>query len=184
MDWTETGVAEKVDEKIDLEKTYKEFVADCAKNRKNEVIPNSNMAHAQLIVSNIFKLADKEVCIVSTEFYRPFYSRLLPSIEDFLKKNDASLSVLTTRDADSDFISSLRDKFKDKFNYKKIANKNLLFDKDTNSYLNFIVNDTNSFRYEESDGEKENGVVTAVANFNDEKFSKSLRDAFDVINNI
>lgn len=52
-------------------------------------------------------------------------------------------------------------------------------DKNTQEYVNYIVNDKNAYRYEYSDKNIDLGIVEAIANFNSPEEAKILLDNFN-----
>lgn len=159
-------------------KNYVEAVKESARNNTSFRYANSTLEHAKILTEELIKAADKEVCMLSDEFFDNFYMGLSSTIEDFLKKNGTVFKLIVSKNG-SKLASDLSDKYPAKFLTKVKEKKDLPTDKDTKETINYLINDKNGFRYEFSDKNADDGIVEAFADFNSPQERDILKNNFD-----
>jgi len=159
-------------------KDYLDFVKDSAKNKINKRFANSSLEHARLLTEELIMSAEKEVLILTDKFTDKFYSSVTPTIKKFLKKDYTILKIITICE-NSKMLEELKNEFSDKILIKEVDSNFLPKDKQSNEVINYLINDTNGFRYEYSDKNIDKGIVEAIANFNSKKETEQLRNHFN-----
>ncbi len=156
---------------------YVKEVENAIKTNKNKRFANSSLFHAKVLIKNLIKNANNKIYILSSNFHEDFYKSLKSNIEEFLKKEGTILKIIVSEKSNN-LLLELSEKYKDKLFIKNI-NKELLPTDDTSQEkINYIVNDTNGFRYEYSDKDIGKGSIEAIANFNSPEESKIITDNF------
>jgi len=153
-------------------KNYERIVKEAARKRLDKRIPNSTLMHAYLLVKELINNADKEVRILSSKFNEGFYTSLFNEIKNFLSKKDSKLYIITTKE--NKLLNELKNFFKDKIHIHIISKDKMPKDIKRGKIVNYIVTDTNGYRYEYDDSDIEYGIVEGFANFNNEKEAKYL----------
>ncbi len=163
---------------------YEKDVIYARENKLDKRFANSIIEHARILTKEIILDANSTIRILSDSFNEYFYSDLKNEIEQFLKKNNSKIELIVAKsDKTNQLIKYFREKFPEKFIVKFIEHNYFPKDKETEEYVNYIVNDNNAFRYEYSDKELNNGYVNAIANFNNKNDSEQLNNFFDKIKN-
>ena len=157
---------------------YASSVRDSAEKHLDKRYANSSLEHARLLTEELIKHSKKEVCMLSNSFHNGFYSSLKPTIESFLSKEDVTFKLITS-DNDSNILQELKATFPKKFLTKVVSLEDFPTDKDSEEEVNFLINDTDGFRYEYSDKRIQDGLVEAVANFNSPEETNYLKTHFD-----
>ncbi len=161
---------------------YTSSVKNSARNNTNKRFANSNLEHAKLLTEELIKSADTEICMLTDSFHDKFYSSVKPTLIQFLEKQNASLKVIIANN-NSNVLNDLVSKYPKQVLKKVITFDKLPKDKDSDEYINYLINDTNGFRYEYSDKNLNDGIVEAIANFNSQEERDRLKNHFDEIFN-
>jgi len=161
-------------------KNYLNAVKESANKHINKRFANSSLEHAKLLIEELIKHADSEVCMITDNFYDNFYSSLKPTLINFLEKENTTLKVIVANN-NSNVLNDLIGKYPDKVKKKNIELSDLPKDKSSNESINYLINDTNGFRYEYSDKNLNNGIVEAIANFNSQEERDRLKNHFNTM---
>jgi len=164
-------------------KQYEKDVINARKNKLDQRFSNSIIEHAKILTREIILDAKKEVRVLSDSFNEFFYSKLEDEIINFLQKSDTNTFelIVSSNQKENSLIKKFQQKFPNQFKVKFIEEKNFPIDNDTGERVNYVVNDNNAFRYEYSDKNIQHGVVSAIANFNNEKDAQILNKMFEQI---
>ena len=162
---------------------YEKVIKNARKNKLNKRFGNTSIEHAKVLFKEIILDANNNIKILSDNFNNYFYSKILPTIEEFLNrdKNNTLEIIVIDEEKNNELLDFLKSKYKEQVKMYKIPKDNYPIDSDSEERINFIVNDNYAYRYEYSDKDLEYGVVEAIANFNNEEESKILQDIFDEI---
>ena len=159
-------------------KDYKNSVKDSAAKNINKRFANSSLEHAKLLTEELVKSANTEVCVLTDSFHDKFYSSVKPTLMNFLEKPNTTLKVIIANN-NSKVLNDLISKYPEQVLKKVITFDKLPKDKDSDEYINYLINDTNGFRYEYSDKNLNDGIVEAIANFNSQEERERLKSHFD-----
>lgn len=159
---------------------YYETIDRCAQTKENLLISNSNERHAAYLISQFFKYAQSEVCILTGSFYEGVYNskELIDEAVNFLKRdskhqlrlayqNDVPEEEILSRQ----FIKNIEDDPERRGGFEvwdsSVSSKGL---------NHFAVMDKSGFRFE-TDSRKRRGI----ANFGDLESGETLAEIFDLI---
>lgn len=156
---------------------YEEGIKEASKNNTDKRFPNSSVAHARLLIKEIINNSDKELWLLSSTFHESFYKGLETEFKTFLSDDAHKINVIVSEDSDG-LVDRLESSFSDNFIVKKIPKSSFPKDNESKEYINYIVNDTNAYRYEYNETEIDEGIVQAIANFNNKKEATILIDNF------
>jgi hypothetical protein len=156
---------------------YEKGVKDASKNNIDRRFPNSSVAHARLLIKEIINNSNKELWLLSSTFYEPFYRGLEANFRTFLSDKTHKINVIVSENS-TGLIDKLKNDFSDNFIVSKIKKSAFPKDKESKNIVNYIVNDTNAYRYEYNETEIDEGIVQAIANFNNEKEAALLINNF------
>lgn len=159
-------------------KEYKKEISDAIKNNINKRFPNSSIEHAKILVKEIINNSDKEIYSLSSSFNQDFYLSLEKEIRNFLNKKETKFHLMVGN-KENGIISKLKNEYPGQFIVTFIEKEKMPIDKNTQEYVNYIVNDKNAYRYEYSDKNIDLGIVEAIANFNSPEEAKILLDNFN-----
>lgn len=170
-----------------LERDYKTQVNEAAGKNSNRVFSNSSLEHAYFLTQKLIHNANHEIKIITRKFDARFYQDLLPDFKSFLEKDKKNKLAIGIMEGDNNMLlKDLKSQFDNQveIHFFSKAQSQALINKDKDVYINYFVNDTNGFRYEYEDEKIDDGVVSAFANFNDEKSARVLRDFFDKLTSV
>ena len=102
------------------------------------------------------------------------------TIKNFLNKKDAVFKLIISKKG-SQLAKELKEDYPNNFLIKIVSTDKLPKDNETKETINYLINDTNGFRYEYSDKDAKNGLVKAIANFNSPDEREILHKAFDIL---
>ena len=159
-------------------KDYTNSVKDSATSNINKRFANSSLEHAKLLTEELVKSANTEVCLLTDNFHDKFYSSVKPTLINFLDKPNTTLKVVIANN-NSNTLNDLISEYPTQVLKKVIKLSDLPKDKGSNEYINYLINDTNGFRYEYSDKNLNDGIVEAIANFNSLEEREHLKNHFD-----
>jgi sugar-specific transcriptional regulator TrmB len=159
---------------------YTNSVREAAKNNTNFRYANSTLEHAKVLTEELIKHSNKEICMVSDEFFDDFYYSIRTTIKNFLNKKDAVFKLIISKKG-SKLAKELKANYPNNFLIKIVSTDKLPKDNETKETINYLINDTNGFRYEYSDKDAKNGLVKAIANFNSPDEREILHKAFDIL---
>jgi len=162
---------------------YERVIKNARENKLNKRFGNTSIEHARVLVKEIVLDANNSIKILSDNFNNYFYSKILSSIENFLNKNKSNIVEIIVIDNEekNELLESLKSKYKKQVKIYKIPKEDYPIDSDSKERVNFIINDNYAYRYEYSDKDLKNGIVKAIANFNNEEENKLLQDTFDKV---
>ncbi len=158
--------------------SYKEVVGEKAKNKDKEIVSNGSVAHAQVVIENLFLHAKKQINIFSGQLANVYESdAILANVGEFLKKNNSKLKILLQdtekggkKIRENAFIKLCKEFPKGKCEIK-IATE---YDKKRKNH--FITVDSRAYRFEPNKKEKK-----AIACFNDKDFTGRIDEVFKKI---
>lgn len=164
-------------------KRYYETIDRCVRNKENLPISNSNERHATYLISQFFKHAQSEICILTGALYGGVYDpkELRQEAVNFLKKDSKHrLRIAYQYDVPQEEILSrkLINDIKDIKDNQKLKGSFEVWDSSDSSkrFNHFAVMDRSGFRFE-IDRKKRSGV----ANFGDPESGETLAEIFDRI---
>lgn len=158
-------------------RNYLKDIQEAVKNKIDKRFPNSSVEHARLLVKEIINDSNNKVYSLSSTFHQDFYKSIETEIINFLKKPNSEFNLIISSD-ENGLVSELKEQYPN-FHVKKVAKSKLPKDNETKEYINYIVNDNNSFRYEYSEKNLDVGIVEAIANFNSPSEAKALINNFN-----
>jgi hypothetical protein len=144
---------------------YERYVASAANAMSNQVISGSSMAHANILVKNLLKIARQDICIISNRLDGSFWKYLSANIDDALARG-CSIRILCLRQIDHSAIADLAGMGCEKLQVREYSGEDYL--------NNFMVVDRCSYRFEPN-GER----LNAVCNFNDPHLVSIFKDQFE-----
>ena len=156
---------------------YLKDIQEAVKNKTNKRFPNSSVEHARLLVKEIINDSNEKVYSLSSTFHKDFYASIETEIINFLKKPNSEFNLIISSD-ENGLVSKLKKEYPN-FHVKQVAKSKLPKHNETKEYINYIVNDNNSFRYEYSENNIDVGVVEAIANFNSPSEAEALISNFN-----
>lgn len=162
---------------------YERDVKEASNKKLDKRFPNSSLAHARLLTKEIIKSADKEIWLLTSDFNSAFYMSIQKEIEDFLNDPSHIFQVIVASNHNT-FLKDLIAKFPNQLKVKQVNKEQLPKDNDTQEYVNYILNDTNAYRYEYSEKNIKEGIVEAIANFYSPKETSYLKDNFKSLLNV
>jgi DNA-binding LacI/PurR family transcriptional regulator len=163
---------------------YKKAIEEARKEKINKRFGNTSIEHAKILTNEILLDAKHTVKILSDNFNNYFYSKIIENIKNFLKKDKKNvIEIITNKNEkkSNKLIKNLKEEFPTQIKVYYIDNKNFPIDSETGERVNFIINDNNAYRYEYSDAEIDNGIVKAIANFNNSEENQILNEIFEKI---
>lgn len=161
---------------------YERDVKEASRKNLDKRFPNSSIAHAKLLIQEIINNADKEIWLLSSNFNLSFYTSIKEDIEKFLADKTHTLNIIVASNENS-LLKELIKKFPGQLKIKQVNKEQLPKDTDSEEYVNYIVNDTNAYRYEYSEKGIDQGNVEAIANFNNPEEASYLKKNFQSILN-
>ena len=172
-----------------MSNNYGKAVEQAREKKIDKRFPNSVVDHALILIKNIIIDANHEVKVLSDSFNEGFYSQLENDFVNFLNKAPKNrLKIISSTNLDN---SNIINNIINKLNYSADSNEKVMIklvpieqfpkDNSTDETVNFVVNDNNAFRYEYSDKDLSDGIVSAIANFNNKKDSDLLNKHFDTM---
>lgn len=164
---------------------YQAEVSLCAKQRTDKNIPNSSLAHAKIGIEALISIAEGHIRILSKTFNHGFWKGIVDKLVKFLKDHpNGKVDILVT-EKDSESLMLIGEKFagfQDRVR-ASVLNKEQLEKHfpgiEIPGMPNFMVVDPIGFRYELSDKELAQSLVSGVMNFGNAEVSNNLRTAFD-----
>jgi hypothetical protein len=135
--------------------------------------------HARLLVKEIINHSNKKVYSLSSNFHQDFYLSIENEIVNFLKKPNSEFNLIIATD-ENKLVTKLKKAYPN-FKVKKVDKSIMPKDSNTGENINYIVNDSNAFRYEYSEKNIDVGVVEAVANFNSHNEAEILIGNFNYL---
>ena len=157
---------------------YEKIIEEARKQKLDKRFGNTSIEHARILFKEIFLDANNSIKILSDKFNSYFYSKLKNEIKHFLKKDNNNVIEIITTEKNS-FLDKLKTLFPKQIKIYLIDYKQFPIDKETKERINFIISDNNSYRYEYSDKDLENGIVKAIANFNSKQDTLILNKIFE-----
>jgi len=162
---------------------YRKIIEKLADSKENVEIPNSDAAHAALLIATFFRKAQKEICLFTNELHKSVYDNdeIRSNVVTFLNRPDTVLRIAYQRSTYWEdiceqspllkFLLALPDNIiKGKL---KIYNASKI---PSDWARHFAIMDGEAYRYELNHQKR-----TAVANFGDAGNAKKLSEIFDVI---
>jgi len=155
---------------------YRNRVKQLADSHSKEVIPNATVAHATVLIENLFSHAKSKVCIFSGQLNKEVYgnSNVFNNAVAFLSKPTSELEILI-EDPPADVMENdlvlaciKRGEGAGKCTIKFVQTPQ---DKEINCH--FIIVDGKSWRFE-----PDKRSAAAIACFDDDIFGKQLDDIF------
>lgn len=169
--------------------TYRELVNRCADQRLNYPIANGSALHARILISKLFEIAKKNVCLITgtlrvkdsnnIDIYG--YKDVLTTAKRFLSRSDSFLTIIVEtgelhQGEENVFLNELKND-DDKQGTIRVIKPNP-------SVLDFpvahmMVADASVYRVETSaDAKNEHEAITAIANFGDQSVANDLQEYF------
>jgi len=157
---------------------YEDLISELAIIRSDELISNSDVGHAKILIRHLFKFAKQKIYIFSSKLNENIYddSSVLSEIENFVSKRNGNIEILLqepTKFESTRNIANLLDKYSNNIHVKSVSNN-----KDKAITQHFVVNDTNGFRFC-NDKQK----PSAIASFNQKNTATNLSEQFDILFN-
>ncbi|MCK4841943.1 MAG: hypothetical protein KAT04_08675 [Methylococcales bacterium] len=164
-------------------KEYNKMVRDFADQKSEDLIPNSGIEHAEVLIKNLFSHASNEVRILTGSLNARVYGtrEVLASVDEFLHSGGNKKIKILLQDVDDnayDYIKSHPLYLRCKELGESMCE--IKFSKDNKDKLqsHFVVIDNNGYRIEPDKSEP-----IGIGCFNDEETSKKLVDKFDYLFN-
>lgn len=188
---------------------YKKYVNECSKERRDVMISNRSIRHAEDLITEIVHIAKERICILTGSCDDMFYNKesILEEFESFIErtKGKGEIQIICEcKDTETDdhnncknLISFLSNKYKEQKAPESLSLYTLkdnfpiikVQDSRKKYAIHFIVIDKNGpFRYEEHSIKEDQStriensrdfLIEAKANFGNKTISKSLQEFFD-----
>lgn len=157
--------------------TYYEKVVDLANSNSEELISNSNINHAKILIHQLLIRAKKSIRILSSRLDTAIYDdqRILDALESLVKRQIVKIEVLIQFPEKIEKANKFLEICRGYFNcvIKKVRNPK---DEQLNSH--YIIMDEKAYRFC-ADAIPENGSVKAFATFNDPAMANRLTQWFN-----
>jgi len=155
--------------------TYIEAVREAVKNKIDKRFANSSVQHAEVLIKAVIDDAKESIYILTTNFYAGFFNAIKKTLIQFLEKDKSKIYIITKENNNNmKEIEDLLKEYKNNLQVKFIKDNEFPKNNETKENVNYIVNDNNSYRLEYSDKYLNQGIVEAIANFNNKSESNTL----------
>jgi len=169
---------------------YKEFVRTLSNNNDDFFFDNSNIFHAQIVISELLSRSKEEVVILTDNFNQNFYENfLMDKLKEFLSLGKKLHICILNKG--NNLLEELARVFPDSIKIYNCNSVNIPDDllKDLadsfpflrrfiGSKINFVLDDKKGARLEIKE-DVEKGITKAVVNFNNEVFHNKLLNIFN-----
>ena len=188
---------------------YNEAVKACSRERRNFMIPNKSIVHAEYLFKEIISVSREKICILTGSCDDKFYNKdsILSAFRSFINntEGEGKIEIICEAEPDSGlkcekFIKAIRKEYEKNKKpeslslYQLTDNYPITNGNDVGKYvIHFIVVDNNGpFRYEKHSMRDKCSVpiedsvdftIEAKANFGNEVISESLQGSFDKLKN-
>jgi len=155
--------------------TYIEAVREAVEKKLDKRFANSSVQHAEVLIKAVIDDAKESIYILTTDFYAGFFNAIKKTLIQFLKKDKSKIYIITSRsNKNMKEIEELLKEHENKLEVKFIKDNEFPKNNETKENVNYVVNDNNSYRLEYSDKYLNQGIVEAIANFNNNSESNTL----------
>jgi len=168
------------------EKSFEDFVKECAANEMDLPIANSTMDHAFIGSKYLILKAQNKIRIVTDCFLKIFWENLFTELKGFLQnKQDGIIEIVIVnwgafhKEGAFDKLKSLTVDFADRVKVYDFQKKALI-----HKSPNFLSIDDKGYRLELSDERRKERLVEGVINFGDQATSTSLNTLFEQVKTI
>ena len=145
-----------------MDGNYEAIVKDHADNQTDKPLPNSTFEHAFIGIKYLIQKASSKIKIVSNQFYEDFWTDLSSYLTTFLgnaKTNSIEIVICDAYKKEG-VIDKIAKEFPTQIKVFVLKNKQAI-----KKIYNFVVIDPVGYRFELSDEEKENRIVSGIINY-------------------
>ena len=143
--------------------SYKELVDSLADNNEDFFFDNSNILHAQIVISKLLDRTDKEAFILTDNFNPEFYEALLEKLKNFLKQGKKLNVCILKKNKGNKILETLKREFPNRIEIYNCDNIEFPFESlkelldkfpflrkfiKHNQKINFIIDDIRGSRLE------------------------------------
>lgn len=162
--------------------TYREYVNKCADNRYDDIIPNSNLDHAKILIATFFSHSENIIRIFSSRLHADIYeyNELVKNVHHFLQNDESRKIEILLQEIDEANMNKLDShhfieickEFPQQCELRRVA------EIDKNIATHFVIMDKIGFRFcPDREG------TSAFASFNQPKAATNLVNQFKLLFN-